>query len=565
MTVENDQKPIAIIGGGLAGTTTLVQTLIKIAEDPGITTPVKIAMVERHPEQMHGGVAYSKGATFKNHNLNGGARTFSMFPVGLPMPEGFPSFPEYIHDLAKQNPDAIDCLTNPPRQLVSDYMQHVVGIALKKAEGKATVEFAMKNASDLEETENGATISFTDGSTLDASHVVMATGFQENLTPRFAQDVAGNPRFAGQPYHSSANRVFEAACAEDGHKDCKVLIIGTGLTAMDIATRLIRSGFKGEITMMSRRALMHKTFEPTSPQEYMETGSLRGEPRPLPQLEFTHHRPKFMKARTVGGLARGIAKEFQDLRQKGYSSMEILGYWERFTPEIAEKFPKKDLAALLNAHEALITSNRVGVTPDTGVTIRDGIASGQIKIKSGSIKHVGGGHDCIECTYNPGTSALSLVKNQFGAAHNRTETEEFDFAFSAMGNTSLYDPSLHAIRNPVWASLVEQGKAVAHWTKSGVTVDRDFSLVDRDGNPSKVITTLGVPVAGHMTVTSYPYPDKPGIAGGKLGAAALSATIIANEAMFFLDARYDDLVKPYRDATPTGGVKHAPKKVQHGM
>ena len=74
-----------------------------------------------------------------------------------------------------------------------------------------------------------------------------------------------------------------------------------------------------------------------------------------------------------------------------------------------------------------------------------------------------------------------------------------------------------------------------------------------------------MPVAGHMTVTSYPYPDKPGIAGGKLGAAALSATIIANEAMFFLDARYDDLVKPYRDATPTGGVKHAPKKVQHGM
>jgi uncharacterized NAD(P)/FAD-binding protein YdhS len=558
MADQDNTKPIVIVGGGFAGTTMLTHTLLRIAEDPTITKPVKILMVERHEEQMHGGVAYSKGANYKKHNLNAGAMSMDMFPGNEP-PPGFPSFVQYIQQKAESDPDALDHLINPSRQLVSQYITDMLDIAKEKVGIKAEVEVALRKATKIEQLPEGGTrVEFGDGSSIDSCHTILATGFQEAAAPRFARNVADHPRFMDQPYAAKANPFYDEVCKDP---EAKTLIIGTGLTAMDIAARMINSGYKGEITMMSRRGLMHKTYEDTPPHEYLSNQAMRGEARSVDQLDISKTRPKFLEADTTGELVREIVKEFNELRSQGYTSPEILIYWERFVPDVCAKFPHKDLAALFAAHEALITSSRVGVTPNTGLTVRHGIETGQIKVAMGAIKDISEGEDGkLKATYNPADGDVSMVRTQFNAAENRTQTAAYDYVFSAMGNTSNYAVPPEHIADPLWRNLLEEGKAKPHWTKSGIEVSRDFSLVDEQGKASACVTVIGVPVAGHMMTTAYAYPHAPHISGGKLGPNALGAMTISSEVKMVLDAKYSTMTADYRPEEPVVKTSLKPQK-----
>ncbi len=545
MADQDNTKPIVIVGGGFAGTTLLTHTLLRIAADPTITKPVKILMVERHEEQMHGGVAYSKGADYKKHNLNAGAMSMDMFPGNEP-PPGFPSFVQYIQQKAESNPDALDQLINPSRQLVSEYITAMLDLAKEKVGIKADVEVALRKATKIEQLPEGGTrVEFGDGSSVESCHTFLATGFQEAAAPRFAKNVADHPRFMDQPYAAKANPFYDEVCKEN---DAKTLIIGTGLTAMDIAARMINSGYKGEITMMSRRGLMHKTYEDTPPEEYLANQAMRGEARSVDQMDISKTRPKFLEAETTAELVRAVVSEFNELKSQGYTSPEILIYWERFVPDVCAKFPHKDLAALFADHEALITSSRVGVTPNTGLTVRHGIESGQIKVEVGAIKDISpGDNGGLKATYNPGNGDVSMVKMQFNAAENRPEEAQYDYVFSAMGNTSNYALPPEQISDPLWQDLLKEGKAQPHWTKSGIAVSRDFSLLDAQGNPSDCITVIGVPVAGHMMTTAYAYPHAPHISGGKLGPNALGAMTISSEVKMVLDEKYESMTAGYRN------------------
>ena len=547
---KKQDKPIVIVGCGFSGSSVLIHTLLKIADDQTLTKPVKILMLEKKPEQLHASLAYGKAPEFHQHNLNIGSKRVNPFPAGK-NPPGFPTFMQYIQDIAKTKPEMNACVTNPPRQLFGDYIHHLVGLALEKAGAKAQVETVYKTATALTETATGATLACSDGTKIRAAHVVLATGFQDALAPKFAKAVEGSSYFLETPYSQKANAFFDKVAADKG---AHVLIIGTGLTAMDTADRLLKSGFEGQITMMSRRALMHKPYEPTPVAEYIEK-KLRGEPRPESELPFTKNPPKFMAARTVEGMTRAVISEFSKLTRQGYTSEEIIGYWERFVPAVAKKFPKADLAGLLAANDVLITTARVGVTPDVGTSIRKAVEEGTIRISSGAIHDVREVAGKMHCVYTPGDGSVSLtLKTKFNAHAPRKDVAVHDYIFSAMGNTVAYDPKKSEIRDPLWKGLLETGKATSHWTKMGVSVADDFSLLDRQGRASEHVSVIGVPVAGHMMVTSYPYPEKPG-AGGRLGPTAMNVAGITGATLSFLDQSYDRLMEDYR--------KPAKKMLEH--
>jgi len=540
-------KPIVIVGCGFAGSSVLMHTLLKIAADDTLTQPVKIVMLERKPKQLHAGLAYGKEPEYRNNNLNIGSKRVNPFPAGQ-NPPGFPTFVQYIQERAAKDPSLKACLTNPPRQLFGEYVHHMVGLAIEKAGAKAEVKTMYKNAISVDETPGGAKVLCSDGTKIDASHVVLATGFQDALAPKFARGVASSPRFLETPYSAKANGFFDKVCKD---KKATALIIGTGLTAMDTAVRLMNSGFTGSITMMSRRALMHKPYEPTPVQEYVEK-KLRGEPRPEGEMPFTKEQPKFMRARNVSGLVRAAISEFKDLAKQGYSSEEIIGYWERFVPAVAQKFPQADLAGLLAANDVLITTSRVGVTPDVGTAIQRGLESGQIKISSGTIHDVKQVGNKMMCAFTPGDGTVTLsLKTQFNAQAPRKQFAEHDYIFSAMGNSVGYDPKNTDLLDPLWRGLMDSGKATPHWTKMGVTVADDFSLMNKKGEASQSVSVIGVPVAGHMMVSSYPYPEKPG-AGGRLGPTAMNVAGITGATLAFLDQKYDALTAGFHQSNAPG-------------
>ncbi|MFN7113453.1 MAG: FAD/NAD(P)-binding protein [Alphaproteobacteria bacterium] len=542
------QLPFVIVGCGFAGTSVLLHTLLRVADDPSITAPVDIRIVERREEQKHAGLAYGKAPDYKKHNLNIGAKRVNPFPAGA-QPEGFPTFVDYIQDLSKKNPEMRVCLTNPPRQLYGDYLQHLVGLAVDKAGSKVRVSYVMAQATRVNEHKNHTTITLDGNETIKCAHVVLATGFQDALAPKFAAAAANSPRFIETPYSKSANDFFAHVCQ---HKNSDVLVIGTGLTSMDIAARLINSGHEGKITMMSRRALMHKPYEETPVEEYIAT-RLRGEPRPESELPFTKTPPAFMQAETVPAFVKAVIKEFKQLTRQGFTSEEVITYWERFVPQIAEKLPKDQLAKLFAQHDVLLTTSRVGVTPDIGRTVRQAMQSGRIKVVSASIQSIREVNGKMETLYNPSPSPENLITRIASVLNLKSAPAQrvgvHDFVFSGMGNSISYDPEKSVVRDPLWRDLLENGKAKPHWTKAGVTVTNGFSLVDTDGRAAKGISVIGVPVAGHMTVTAYKYPERPG-AGGRIGPTALNVAGITGATLAFLDQNYDRLMQGFRRPAP---------------
>jgi len=241
----------------------------------------------------------------------------------------------------------------------------------------------------------------------------------------------------------------------------------------------------------------------------------------------------------------------------------VITYWERFVPQVAAKFPKDQLAKLFAQHDVLLTTNRVGVTPDIGRCVRQAMQSGRIKVVSASIERIREVNGKMETLYSPSPSPENLmgriaaVLNLKAAPAQRVGVH--DFVFSGMGNSVSYDPQKSVVRDPLWRDLLESGKAVPHWTKAGVTVTNGFSLVDDKGAASKGISVIGVPVAGHMTVTAYKYPERPG-AGGRIGPTALNVAGITGATLAFLDQNYDRLMQPFRKADTTPANDAAAKK-----
>ena len=93
-------------------------------------------------------------------------------------------------------------------------------------------------------------MSLADGRELEAEALVLATG---NLAPEpipaFA-DAGG--RFIANPWSDSARQTIAQVAGDD----LPVLLIGTGLTMVDVALSLTAAGHRGPVTAVSRRGLV---------------------------------------------------------------------------------------------------------------------------------------------------------------------------------------------------------------------------------------------------------------------------------------------------------------------
>ena len=535
----NTPDPIVIVGGGFAGTTLLIHTLLQIARDPEITEPVNIVMVERAKKNMHGGVAYGGTPNFE-HNLNLSGKRITPFKQGR-MPKGFPTFIEYVLKKDIEQPGMRKNLQNVSRKLYGEYLRHLTTLALEKAKKKANVSFVYKNVKNLVEKGSEATLYMTDKSTLKASSVVLTTGFSEMLVPVFAKAVQNSDHFLDSPYSDKANQAFRELDMESRHT--KVLIIGTGLTSFDTAARLLHSGYQGKITMMSRHNEMHAVYGATSDLRYLQD-KLPGEPRKEKDMDFTKREPWFMQADTPEELINLVKEEFGYLQSQDITSEEILQHWERYVPDVCEKFTHQEIRQLLSSFGSVITANRVGVTPEIGNYVMGAIEAGLIDVRSAKIHTMQEKDDQIVCGVESQEHSLFSLNFLLG----KTRKEKFDLVVSGMGNNPNFDRPITDIQDPLWKNLLFAGAATPHWTGIGVRVSKKFSMVANDGRTSQRVAVLGVPAAGHMMTTKYAYAEKEG-SGGRLSPFIMNIPGITSGIDAFLDAKYEKLTMPFKQAS----------------
>jgi len=206
---------VAIVGGGASGALQALHLL-----RAGVK---RVSLIER--ERVPGrGVAYSTGRP--EHLLNVPARRMSAYPAE---PDHFE------HWYAERGGDAE---AFAPRMLYGDYLEEQLARA---GDG---LEIIHGEAVDI---ESEASVRLADGRTIEADAVILAPGNFKPATPRGIDPLLLGPLWVDDPWAGASSEGV-------GPRDT-ILLLGTGLTAVDAMLTLDATGFGGRIVALSRRGL----------------------------------------------------------------------------------------------------------------------------------------------------------------------------------------------------------------------------------------------------------------------------------------------------------------------
>lgn len=388
------QAPVAIIGGGFSGTILAAQLARR-----GINS-----VLIDGSGRLGKGVAYS--TTEPAHLLNVRAEGMSAW-AGEP-----------DHFAKRFEAEGGERRDFAQRLLFAKYLGEILDQAVAMGKTRQLPASAVSASREA----SGWRIGFENGEALDAQALVLAIGNQEPDTLRaFA---AAGPRFVANPWGRDA----QAAVREIAASGKGALLVGTGLTMVDLVLSLNAAGHQGRILALSRRGLSpraHADFE-AAPANFDEvpSGNLRALWRWLRRrsAEF------------------GWRAAVDSLRPHSHALWQALGdeQQRRFLRHVR---PWWDV-------------HRHRIAPAVAGTIAALIAEDRLEIAAGRVIAARVHQDGLEVEFQRRGAKLS-------------HTEEFAYAFNCTG-------PLHSIehtRDPLLRSLFDAGFIRTDHLGIGIDVD----------------------------------------------------------------------------------------------
>ncbi|ACK50020.1 pyridine nucleotide-disulfide oxidoreductase family [Methylocella silvestris BL2] len=422
-------KTVVIVGGGFTGAIFGLK-LHRSRPDWRI-------IIAEPKRKLGRGVAY--GACGPNHLLN---VPVSRMEIGLS-----PGFAEW---LASRRASIAEALVESgldlqaayvPRRLFGDYIQEQVAAAL---DAKALVGLASVRGEVVRLLGGSRGVLLTDGREIKADLVVLAMG---NLPPV----APGGP----DPWLYDSGFFIPDPWAIDAFSDIDpgepLLLIGTGLTMVDVALRLAQEGHRGKMVAVSRRGLVPRTHQAGGAwPEFLH------DKIPASPLALT----KMLRAEVARAESQGVVwqRVFDAARPavasiwNGWSELNRRQFlrhlrprWDvhrhRMAPRVTEA-----LNQLQNSGALEILAGRIAAYKPAGPLV-----DVTLRLRNGATRNFGAGH-VINCT-GPGG----------------------DFA---------------KIANPLIADLRERRLAVPDALGVGLET-RDCAVVDGAGNASPWLFALG--------------------------------------------------------------------------
>ncbi|WP_422059027.1 FAD/NAD(P)-binding protein [Sphingopyxis sp.] len=416
---------VAIVGAGFSGTM-LALNLLEQAD-------VEVLLIERDRHRMGAGVAYSSSESA--HLLNVRAGNMSAFA----------DRPDHFCDWLASRGLGCDAAF-VTRSTYGRYLREALGDAMER-HGRR-LKLVDDEVLDIEERGGQVTLGLVNGGLIEADRAVLAIG---NLPPHDPPAIAG----AHLPSHRYIGDPWASAFEEGLPKDAPVLVIGAGLTAVDVILRLVTHGHEGPITALSRRGLR--------PHRHID-----GLPRPKPVLA----KPAPELSDLVGW-ARAEARR-QDWRLVVDSIRPITQMmWASADAAKRERF-LRHLRPFWDVH-------RHRLAPDVADRIEALIASGQLRFRAGKIASVAVERDALAVSWLP-----------------RGDDELVVTRAARMINCTGPQGDLLRSTDPLVKRMLGARRIRPDALRLGLDIDRDGHVIDAKGHPSEHILAIGPMTRGDL-------------------------------------------------------------------
>lgn len=416
---------VAIVGAGFSGTLLAINLL----EQPD----VEVLLIERDRHRMGAGVAYS--STDASHLLNVRAGNMSAFPD---RPDHFCEW------LAARGLGCEAAFVT--RATYGNYLRETLAAAMEKYGRR--LKLVDDAVLDIEERGGQVTLGLVNGGLVEADRAVLAIG---NLPPHDPPAIAGTKlpswRYIGDPWASD----FEEGLTDDQ----TVLVIGTGLTAVDVILRLASTGFGGPIVALSRRGLR--------PHRHVD-----GLPRPKPVLA--------KPAPHLSELVRWARRESQDRDWR-----LVVDSIRPITQMMWGAADADKRARFLRHLRPFWDVHRHRLAPAIADRIDALVASGQLRFQAGKIERISVTPDALAVEWRVRGGTDTIVTH-------------------AARTINCTGPQGDLLRSadPLVRRLLAAKRIRPDALRLGLDIDRDGHVLDAQGRASEHILAIGPMTRGDL-------------------------------------------------------------------
>jgi uncharacterized NAD(P)/FAD-binding protein YdhS len=426
---------VAIVGAGFSGTMTAVQ-LARQSHRAG--RPLRIVIIE--PSGKFGsGVAYGTRCT--KHVLNVPAGNMSALPEE---PGHFVQWTR-AHGIS-DSPDAF-----VPRYWYGVYLHDL----LEEARHEAHIERHAARVMDiLPEEESGgpigAKVIFDQGEPLRADRVILAGG---NFPPSDAQlaesGLLSCERYLRDPWRARALQKI-------GPND-DLLMVGTGLTMLDVVVQLRSGGHRGRVHAVSRRGLVPQPHRP--PKAHVAI--------PMPQ-EVAE------APRTAAGLLRGVKRAVRRLAGEGIDWRDVIASLRQHTVALWTSLSERERGRFLRHVRPYWDTHRHRIPLDLVGDVEQMILDGTLTIHRARIAASEPSEKGVRVTLRP-----------------RAGEQPYDANVDWVINCTGPDSDIRRVEEPLWKNLLVRGVVRPDPHAIGVVTAADGALLGRDDKPSRSVYLVG--------------------------------------------------------------------------
>jgi len=420
--LTNRKFDVVIVGGGFSGTMMAVQ-LLRRASD------LDVALIDKSSSPGRG-VAY--GTKHSCHLLNVPAGKMS----ALPDDAG-----HFLRWARENYSPAVEDGTFLARAV---YGQYVGGLLDEARSRPNRLQWIEDEVLSIQRDAGHVLAHLKTGASLSASAVVLATGNFPPANPRIPGFSENQKRYV--PYAWSADAL------EGLPADGSVLLMGSGLTSLDLVIALKSKGFAGSIHVISRRGLL--------PQVHQQT-------KPWPQF-WDEHSP-----RSARGLLRLIRNQVLAASQAGVDWRAVIDALRPVTQNIWRSLPVQEQRRFLRHLRSYWEVHRHRIAPEQGKLLAHLIQQGQLQMYSGRVTHY----------REVGQLAEVTIRNRLAI--------EQKLSVNRMINCTGSETDCRRIDDPLITNLFAQGLARPDALSLGLDVDENGAVFELTSTRSDFLYALG--------------------------------------------------------------------------